>query len=242
MEDGNMDLTQHLGELRHVILVSLIAVLIAGFISFLTIRNQLLEFFLLPVQNMEVSFVFLGMTEAFITKIKISLLAGFIFTLPIVMWKVWSFLVPALRPNEKKYVYILVPISLILFTVGIVFAYTTVFQLAARFLLIEAGEGLEPMIAISKYISFIIYFLLPFGIVFQLPLVVAFLSRMGIVTAKSLIKKRKHAILVIFVLAAFLTPPDIISQALLAGPVIILYEVSIWVARIIKPKKKKETQ
>ncbi|MBZ4688205.1 MAG: Sec-independent protein translocase TatC [Clostridiales bacterium] len=238
MDDKNMSVTEHLSELRRVFLVSFIAVFIASVIIYLGFRERILEFFLQPVKDMEVSFVFVGMTEAFLTKIKLSVLAGFIIALPVVSWQVWSFIVPALRPNEKKFVYILVPISLVLFVCGIVFAYTTVFHLAARFLLVEAGEGLQPMIAISKYISFIIYFLLPFGIVFQLPLVVAFLSRTGIVTAKALSEKRKHAILVIFTVAAILTPPDIISQILLAGPVLVLYEVSILVAKIIKPKKK----
>ena len=238
MEDKNMSVTGHLGELRRVFLVSFIAIFIASVIIYLGFRERILEFFLKPVEGLELSFVFVGMTEAFLTKIKISVLAGFIVSLPIVTWQVWSFVVPALRPTERKYIYILVPISLILFLIGVAFAYTTVFQLAAKFLLVEAGAGLEPMIAISKYISFIIYFLLPFGIVFQLPLVIAFLSRTGMVTAKTLSRKRKHAILIIFTVAALLTPPDIISQALLAGPVLVLYEISILVARIIKPKKK----
>lgn len=232
-----MTVLEHLEELRKVLIISVLAIAAASGICYFFFREELLQLFLNPLEDLELEFVFLRMTEAFLTKIKVSILAGIVFSSPIVLWQIWRFVVPALRPGEKKYIYILLPISIILFAVGVVFAYTTVFQFAALFLLGQAGEGLSPMLSISRYVSFVVYFMLPFGFVFQLPLVVAFLSRIGAVTTQTLKDKRKYAIIIIFAGSAVLTPPDLISQFFLAGPVIVLYEISVLVSRFIKPKK-----
>ncbi|HHX51152.1 MAG TPA: twin-arginine translocase subunit TatC, partial [Clostridia bacterium] len=130
----------------------------------------------------------------------------------------------------------LLPISLVLFAGGVLFAYYTVFRFAAGFLLMVAGEGLSAMISVSRYVSFLLAFLLPFGFIFQLPLVILFLTRAGIISAQLLVKNRKYVILATFIIGAILTPPDVVSQVFMAGTMIILYEVSILTARLVKRK------
>ena len=189
-----------------------------------------------PLKEFEVSLVYISMTEAFLTKVKISIVAGVVLVSPVLFWQIWGYVVPALRPNEKRAVLSLLPISLVLFASGVSFAYYTVFRFAAGFLLMVAGEGLSAMISVSRYVSFLLAFVLPFGFIFQLPLIVLFLTRTGIISAQFLVKKRKYVILAAFVIGAVLTPPDVISQVFMAGTMILLYEISILIARLVRKK------
>lgn len=227
-----MTLAEHLDELRRVLLISAISVGITTCVVYGFFRNELYNWVTSPLQQMGVKLVFIGLGEAFITQILISLLAGFVLSLPVITWQVWTFLVPALRPEERRMVKIIVPLSIMLFLAGMAFAYFAVFRFAARFLIIIAGPDLQPMLSIRQYVSFVISFLIPFGLAFELPLVIYFLARWEIVTVEFLVKKRKFAILIIFIVAAALTPgPDVISQILMAGPLLVLYEISIRIAR-----------
>ncbi|MEW6661507.1 MAG: twin-arginine translocase subunit TatC [Bacillota bacterium] len=240
MEEKSMTIVEHLEELRKVVVVSIIAVLISTMAIFFLFRDLLFMAAIKPLADYGIQVVFIGPTEALFSKLKISIFAGLFVSLPVILWKIWSFVVPALHTNERRYVYLLVPTSLLLFLLGVSFAYFTVLQVATRFLLVIAAEGLEPMITVSKYISFLVSFLLPFGAVFELPLIVFFLTHIGIINHSFLARNRRYAILITFVLAALLTPPDVVSQTLLAGPMVILYEISIWVSRVAKPKPKLE--
>jgi sec-independent protein translocase protein TatC len=138
-------------------------------------------------------------------------------------------------------VLILFPLIILLFVGGVSFAYFTILKLVLAFLIMIAGQSLEPMLTIDKYVSFVLAFTIPFGLVFELPIVVLFLTRLGIITPEWLSKQRKYALLCIFVLAAVLTPgPDPISQCLMGIPVYLLYEISIVVSKLFRPKKKVE--
>lgn len=238
MTEKNMTLIEHLEELRRVFIISIVAVLVAAAASYFAFGEQIFELIMRPLKEFGVPLIYIGVTEAFITKIKVSIFAGIILALPIILWQFWSFIVPALHRHEKKYFYLLVPTSLVLFAAGVLFAYTTVLRFAVRFLMVVSGEGLEAMISVGKYVTFLFAFLIPFGFVFQLPLVVFFLTRMGLITPQFLSRNRKYAILVMVVVAAVLTPPDVISQMLLGGPMILLYEISILISRLVKARKK----
>jgi Tat protein translocase TatC len=170
MDDKNMSIVEHLAELRKVLIISIIAIITGGIICFFVWGDLLFDIVTDPLAEFDVSLVYISMTEAFITKIKISLVAGTVLVSPIVFWQIWSYIVPALHQNEKKIVLTLLPVSIVLFISGILFAYFTVFRFAAGFLLLVAGEGLEAMISVSRYVSFLLGFLLPFGIIFQMPL------------------------------------------------------------------------
>ena len=176
------------------------------------------------------------MSEALVTKFKVALIAAVILASPIVIWQVWSFIKPGLYPNEQKQFRILFFVALMLFLMGVTFCYFAVYTLAVDFFLIQ-GDGLAtPMLSIDKYVNFLFGFIVPFGIAFLLPVALYLTTRIGWTNAKMLTSKRKFVILGVFVLAAILTPPDIVSQVALGVPLCLLYEAGILVARLTKPR------
>lgn len=232
---------EHLEELRKVIIVSVVAWFIASFFAYFAFREQFFSFLVEPLNELGVPLVQITITEAFFTKLKISLIAGLIIAMPIIIWQIFSFILPALTPQEKRLLYILFPMTVVAFVTGIVFCYLVVLRFAILFLIGSAGAGLTPMISVSKYISFLISFVLPFGFIFEMPLVSVFLTRLGIINHVMLASKRKYAVLMVVTIAAALTPgPDVVSQLLMAGPMLILYEISIIVSRIFAKKQKPE--
>jgi sec-independent protein translocase protein TatC len=154
--------------------------------------------------------------------------------LPIIFFQIWSFILPALKNDEKKYLLILVPLSYIFFIVGSAFGLFLVIPFGMKFFLGFTSANLEAMFSLSKYISFIISILIPFGLVFELPLLITLLVKLGIISSNFLTTNRKYVIVAIFLFAAILTPPDIISQAMMAIPLILLYEGSVIIAKIIE--------
>ena len=241
MSDKNMTILQHLEELRKVLIISLISLIPTTLIAWL-FRDYLLGILINPLREKspDFSLKFFGPTEAFFTFLKLSVASGFILALPIILYQVWKFVLPALKQNEKKVLLLVVPSSMLLFIGGIIFAYFTVFKIALFFFLGFGGEFADPLLRLSDYLSFTITFLLPFGLVFQLPLVIFFLTKLDIISPQVLAKKRKYALFIIIIVSTILTPPDIISQLLMSGPVYLLYEVSIWISLIVGRKKKKK--
>lgn len=235
---------EHLQELRKSVIIILAAIVAAAVFSF-SYSEQILNIIMSPLSSYQEKLIVTGVTEAFMVKLQLSFLAGFILAFPVVIYALWRFVKPALYPQERKYVYILLPIMIILFAGGVLFAYFGVLRLILGFLIYIAGENLDTMFKVDQYVSFVLSFTIPFGLVFELPVVVFFLSKMGIVTYQGMARKRRYALLVIVILAAALTPgPDPFSQMLMAGPVYLLYEISVWVAKFSKPGKgrdKKET-
>ncbi len=227
-EDLEMTLVEHLTELRGRLIKALLTVVIFSVISYI-FSEQLIDYFSQPVDNL----VFLSPAEAFITHIKVSILMGIIIALPVIIFQFWKFILPALKKNEKKFFYIIMPTSLILFYAGIIFGFFVVLPLGMNFLLNFGGPELEAMISLDFYISFLITLLIPFGLIFQMPLVLNLMIKMGLVSIETLSSFRKYVIVLIFVVGAILTPPDIITQALLALPLILLFEASLLIGKII---------
>ncbi len=186
------------------------------------------------------SLVFTAVPEAFFTYFKAAILAGIFFSSPFLLYQLWAFVSPGLYQREKKYVLPYLFFSSSFFLLGAVFCYLVVFPTIFRFLLSFASDSIRPLPSIREYLTFTIKLLLAFGLLFQWPPLVLFLSRMGVISASFLSQNRKYAILIIFVAAALLTPPDPVSQLLLAGPLIAMYEGSIWMAKIFGRKEKKE--
>ena len=164
-------------------------------------------------------------------QLKVSFIAAVIVSAPIIFWHIWDFIKPALYENEKKAVIIFSFGSMLLFILGVCFGYGVVFLSAITFFVFMGENLATPMLSISQYVGFLFGFVLSFGIVFELPVVVYVLCKLGVVTVQQLVSLRKYMVLVIFVLAAFLTPPDVLSQCLMALPMIILYEIGIIVAK-----------
>jgi sec-independent protein translocase protein TatC len=257
MEDHKLAITEHLGELRRKIIISLIALFITFLISF-NYSEDIFRFIMFPLKynldfsmtNMHIHFipqdklqntklVFLAPAEAFWMNIKVALIAGLILALPVIFHQLWGFISPGLLPKERRYVIPFVFVSTALFLIGAAFCFFIVLPFAMGFLLTyKVGDFLSPMLSVGNYVDFCLKFLLAFGAIFELPLAIIFFTRMGIVTPKMLAKNRKYAILISFIIAAIITPtPDAFNQTLMAVPMIVLYEVGILASRIFIRRK-----
>ena len=229
---------EHLGELRVRIVRSLVALLIGLVIAF-PFSQQIMDYLARPARATGHTLVFLALTEAFWVQMKVALIVGLFIAAPGILWQVWAFIAPGLHAHEKKYAAPFVIVGSLLFIAGGVFSLKVVTPFAIQFLLSYERPGLQAMISIGSYVDFLLKFTLAFGLIFELPLAITLVARMGLVTAKQLAKNRKYAVLGAFIAAAVLTPtPDMFNQALMAGPLIILYEVGIVCARIFGKKPK----
>ncbi len=235
-DDSRMPLTAHLEELRRKLIISGISWLVA-FLGCYTYAEKLFDLIADPVRQAlppGTSLVFLTATEPFFTYLKIGALAGLLVALPVIFWQIWSFVAPGLYQHEKHYIIPFVLASTLCFVSGAFFGYQYVFPMAFK-VLIQFGTAsgeISAMLSMGSYLSLSSKLLLAFGLVFELPVVIFFLARMGIVDHKMLARNRKFALLAAFVIGAILTPPDVFSQTALALPFIILYEVGIIVARL----------
>jgi len=230
--DDKMPFMEHLGELRTRIVRALLCLLVGTGIA-LPFAEKIVDFLARPITKLGYKLVFTAPAEAFWVQMKVGLIVGLFIAAPGILWQVWGFIAPGLHEHEKKYAAPFVIIGSLLFILGGGFSLFVVTPYALAFLLSYARESLQPMITLENHIDFLLKFTLAFGAVFELPLAITLLARMGLVTAKQLAKNRKYAILGAFIAGAVLTPtPDAFNQALMAGPLIILYEVGIISARL----------
>lgn len=234
MQDRELTIVEHISELRRRLIYILIAVAITALGAYQFI-DQILEF-ITEVGGIE-DLVFINPTEAFFVIIKLSLLVGVIAAMPFILYQVWRYVGVALKKKERKYLIFFGPVSYILFLTGAAFAFRGVLPLGIRFLLSFARENISPMITLNAYVSFLSKMITAFGLMFELPLVILLLSKLGIVTPEILKRGRKYALVGIFVVAALLTPPDVISQVMLAVPILIMYEISIWICISVTRKR-----
>ncbi len=229
-----MPFLEHLGELRKRIIWS-VGAIIGGLAIALNFTDRLMKFVRRPFEIAAPGqkLVFLSPTEAFWVYMKVALIAGLVLALPVVLYQIWAFIAPGLHTREKRYAVPFVIIGSVFFVAGAAFAQFLVIPFAMRFLVSFPGPDLAPMISIGAYVDFVLKFTLAFGAVFELPVLITVAARLGMVTAQMLSKNRKYAILINFIIAAVLTPtPDIFNQCLMAGPLIVLYELGIISARI----------
>ena len=230
--NDKMSFMEHLGELRTRIVRGLIGLLVGLVIAF-PMSQWIVDYLARPVKATGNTLVFLAVTEAFWVQMKVALIAGLFIASPAILWQVWAFVAPGLYQYEKKYAAPFVIIGSLMFVAGGAFSLFVVTPYAINFMLSFARPGLQPMLSIGAYIDFLLKFTLAFGLVFELPLGLTLAARMGLVTPKTLARNRKYAILGAFIAAAILTPtPDAFNQMLMAGPLIILYEVGIVSARV----------
>lgn len=230
-DDGNMSLVAHLEELRARILRAIAAVAVGSIISYWFI-DEIMAYITLPVGKL----YYLQPAEAFLMYVKITVFSGFLLALPVIFYQIWRFILPALTVKERVVIGILVPSSVLLFFAGLAFAFFLVLPAAVRFFMGMGSDALAPMFTLHQYFDFMLSILLPFGAVFELPLVLVVLARFGIVTSAFMRSKRKHIILWAFVLGALLTPPDVFTQTMIALPLILLYELSYYVVKYVLRK------
>jgi sec-independent protein translocase protein TatC len=232
MSDEKRPFLEHLEELRRRILFSLAALLSFGVLSY-SFSENILRCLVKDVEHL----IFISPQEAFLAHLKIALASGLVLSSPIILFNLLGFVWSALH-KEEKHAFIGYFVSgCILFVAGASFSYAIALPAAMRFLLGFSSDLVRPYISVSRYISFSIFLILSFAIAFETPLFVMLLTRVGIVNARILRAKRRYCIVFLFVMAAVLTPPDVITQILLAVPLLVLYEISIWVSQSAQKKK-----
>lgn len=242
---------EHLDELRTRLIRCVLALLLGMVICFAFFQEPLADIIMGPfrvldgLQNnlVDRNMVYTTFAEGFLFYLKISLLGGCVLASPVIIWQIMRFVLPALYKNEKRVFFTMTFFGVVLFVGGVCFGYFLVLRPVMETLIRLAGEELTPMITASSYLSFVLGFLIPFGLVFEIPMVVYFLTMVGIINPSMLTKNRKYVLLVVLVLAAMLTPPDIVSQLCLAAPMMLLYEIGIQISRFVyKRKQKKEAR
>lgn len=232
------DLKPHLIDLRKRLVTSALALVVAFAICF-SFNEVILGWMLEPLIKVLPNGskpVFLQVGEAFLTAIKVSFFAAIIISLPVIFWQIWLFIAPGLYVNEKKLILPFVLFATIMFVCGALFAYFVVFPLGLDYLInFGSSKNFVATPSIGYYTGFFAKAMIGFGIAFELPVICFFLAKLGLITDKSLIGFFRIAIVLIFILAAFLTPPDVITQFLMAIPLILLYGISIIIVKFVNP-------
>ena len=235
-DEKKLSVLGHLGEVRQRLIKSVIAVVITSTISFIFFQ-QIFNVLIAPAPQ-DITLIFIEMTEMIGTIMRVSLVSGIILAMPYLTYQLIMFVSPALTSKEKKYVYLILPWIALMFAGGVVFTYFILIPPATNFLITFGSDIATPQIKIGNYISIVTRLLLAVGLVFEMPVVTTFLARLGVLKPKWLSDKRKLAIIFAFILAAIITPTfDPINQTLVAAPLIVLYEMSIWLAKLVQRKK-----
>lgn len=230
-EARELSLVGHLSELRKRLIIIAVAVIVGTCISYYYV-DLLLEILLKPASKL----YYMRPTEAFFTYMKVSVVGGLVIAAPIILHQIWLFVKPALTVREKQLSNWILPVAIGLFGIGIVFSYFLVLPAAVKFFMGFATDELQPMFSIGQYMDFVLSFVLPFGFIFELPLILIILGYFNLITSRFLKTKRKIFILISFIIGAVISPtPDMFSQTMIALPMILLYETSLFVlAKIMK--------
>ena len=231
-EASYMSLQSHLQELRKRLIICIVVLFMFSLVAY-AYSEALIEFLTAPAGKL----YYMRPTEAFMTYMKVSLYAGAIAASPVIIYEIWAFIIPALTKGERRLSNWLIPVAICMFWLGILFAFFFVLPAAIKFFIGFTTDELQPLLSVGQYIDFIIAFILPFGIVFELPLVVMGLAYMGWISSAALKRKRKFFILAAFIIGGGISPtPDIFSQCMIALPMIVLYEMSVQVVQRIMRK------
>jgi sec-independent protein translocase protein TatC len=241
--EDKMPFTQHLEELRKRLIICAVAVGI-GFVISYGFKEMLFQLLMRPwiaamPPGHDAKLIYTAPHEALFTYIKVSFISGIGLAVPVILFQIWRFIAPGLYANEKRYMFPIVILSSFFFLGGALFGYFLVFPVGFQFFTSFASETITPMISTREFLSFSMRLLLAFGVIFELPIFAFFLAKLGLITAQFMRRQRKIAIVAIFIIAAMLTPgPDVFSQFMMAGPLLILYEVSVWIVHIFGRKAK----
>ena len=231
-DDGSMTLIAHLTELRSRLIKCLLAVAVGSGVGYYFI-DDIMHYLTVPVGKL----YYMQPAEAFFTYIKIAVVVGFLLALPVIFYHVWRFFLPALTRAERLVLGIVVPVSVILFFLGLAFSFFLVFPAAIMFFKGFGNDELEALFSVNRYFEFVIMFVLPFGFVFELPLIITILGKLGFISSTFLRKYARIVIFLSFVIAAVISPtPDVFTQSMIALPMIVLYGIGYLIVRFILRK------
>ncbi len=239
-ESVEMPFLDHLEELRRRLIICIGSVIVLTFAAFPFI-NIILKLLTLPNDQLEkpAEMIFLKPTGMLIVRLQIAITLGVIASIPILFYQFWCFISPGLLEKEKKYFLPGLFFTTFCFLAGIAFSYFILIPIVLPFLFSMGTETIIPKININDYLGFVLRLIVLSGIIFELPVLSFFISRIGILTPSFLKKFRKYSIVIVFIISALITPPDPMSQLLMACPLIILYEISIWVSQLGSYLKKR---
>ncbi len=236
------ELKPHLYELRKRLAISVITVIVMFFVMF-AFWQPLLDWMIAPLVEVlpkGSTVIFTKVQEPFFTALKVAFFAGFIVSLPVIFWQLWLFVAPGLYENEKKMVLPFALGATVMFLLGALFCYYVVIPFGYAFLINFGSQLFTALPSIGEYVSFFTKLMLGFGLAFEMPTITFFLASIGLVTDQTLKDFFKYALVVIFLTSALLTPPDVLTQFLMAGPMILLYGLSILIAKSINPQKRED--
>jgi len=233
------DIKPHLVELRKRLAISMIVIIVFAFIAF-GYSKEIITIVKAPLVDVVKGDPFIGGIGIFFTALKVSIFTGFLFALPVVFAQLWLFIAPGLYENEKKYILPFVGVSTFMFLLGAAFAYWIVIPLGFQFLWMFAGTIVNFLQTLDEYVGIFTKLLFGFGLAFELPVFLFFMGVMGLITDKTLKDFFGYAVVIIFIVAAVLTPPDVITQLLMAAPLTMLYGLSILLVRMVNPHKEEE--
>ena len=229
--DDEMSIIDHLTELRRRLIRCVVAILVGSCITY-AFDEKIMQFLLEPAGKL----YFMHPGEAFFSYAKVVLFSGFLLATPVVFYEIWRFFVPAFTRRERMVLGIMVPSSILLFYLGLAFSFFLIVPIGIKFFMGMGSDDLSPLFSVEKYLDFIITFLLPFGLAFELPLIIIIMASIGLVTSQQLKKYFRYVFFVSFIIGALLTPPDIVSQVTLALPLTLLYGLSYLVVRFVLRK------
>lgn len=235
---GDMPLTDHLKELRNRLIVIVVCV-VAAFLVGLNYADRLVT--LLTDLGSQFGYVFVTLepAELLLQYFSVALIVAILVALPVIIYNVWAFMRPGMNGIENRVFGLVIFSGLICFVIGILFAYKVMLPFMLRFLIgISEGTAIESSISVAKYLSFLFTIFIIFGIVFEMPVVTVSLTRLGLLKTSWLVKARKFVIIIIFFVAAFITPPDMVSQVMVALPMLLLYQLSIMICTVLDKRKK----
>ncbi|KAB7704479.1 twin-arginine translocase subunit TatC [Bacillus aerolatus] len=232
MSRQDMTIYEHIGELRKrliIVVVFLFLAMIAG----LFLAEPIIRYLQHADEAKELTMNAFRVTDPLKIYFQMAFVIAFILTSPMILYQLWAFVNPGLLESEKKVTLSYIPISVLLFLAGLSFSYLVLFPYIIHFMMKLSGNlNIEQVIGINEYFQFLFQITLPFGILFQLPVVTMFLTRLGIITPMFLAQIRRYAYFILLVVAGLITPPDVVSQIIVMIPLVILYEISIWISKI----------
>ena len=236
-------IVSHLEELRSRLVRASLAILVGFGLCYWQVQ-PIFHWLVKPLHDVmpDSPLVMLKLTEAFMTYLKLAMWGGLLVASPVVLYQLWAFIAPGLYRHEKKLIAPLVIISTILFVLGAAFTYYLILPFAFKYLITEFTTGdVKATLSMSSYVSSTCLFMLTFGLIFQIPLVMMLLARMGFIKGSTLARNRKYVLLGSFIIGAILSPPDVFSQTMVSVPLFLLFEISIWIIRVQDLLKRKKT-